>query len=67
MLTIPVLLAISVVSSEQHKTMDDLQSQTMDLLIKFNKAIFEANLILKKISVSRLTCLMKLRKVLTFN
>ena len=48
-LTIPVLLAISVVSSEQHKTMDDSQSQTMDLLIKFNKAIFEANLILKKL------------------
>ena len=35
--------------------MDDLQSQSMDLLIKFSKAIFEANLIYKKKkSLSRL-------------
>ena len=32
--------------------MDILQSQSMDLLIKFSKAIFEANLIYKKNGVS---------------
>ena len=37
--------------------MDDLQSQSMDLLIKFGKAVFEANLIYKTGAQFNLTCL----------
>ena len=62
-LTIPVLLltkTMPVASSEWYNTMDDLQSQSMNLFIKFGKAIFEANLIYKKGALVDLLCI-KLR------
>jgi hypothetical protein len=43
--------------------MDDLQSQSMDLLIKFSKAILEADLIFKKEASVDLSYMMKLRQV----
>lgn len=41
--------------------MEDLQSQSMDLLIKFSKAIFEADLIYKKGALVDLSYMMKVK------